>query len=230
MSWRTSVWVVSARNLGRALGLNKWIASFLQGDGYEMEYDNNFSATLRPGDCVWDVGANVGYYTKMFSERVGSKGLVFSFEPSPVNFDRLGETCTVLDNVTLVRSGLGLNDEELSFEQGSDELGATSRIVESGGGQVVEIRSGRSLIRDGVASPPNIIKIDVEGFEYEVLKGLGDHLSTTSLRAIGIEVHFRILKERGMANVPKKIESLLHENGFVVSWPDSSHIIATRSS
>ena len=230
MTWRTNGLVLAARNIGRTLGLNKVIASYLLGQGYEAKYDNRFSATLKQGDCVWDVGANVGYYTRSFSDRVGDAGVVFAFEPSPANYVRLNSACATLKNVQQLQSGLGRENGRLSFQQGADDLGATSRVVESTAANtvVVDIRSGASLIADGVALPPNAIKIDVEGFELEVLQGLGSHLTLPALHSIGIEVHFSILKSRGMADAPSKIESLLQSHGFVVRWPDSSHILATR--
>lgn len=228
MSWQTNSIVMMLRNIGRTLGLNKWIASCLLGGGYETRYDNSFSGALRQGDCVWDVGANVGYYTCLFSNRVGERGKVFAFEPSPVNFDRLTTACALLENTTLMQCGLGREDSKLCFQQGADALGATSRIVESGSkGVLVDIRSGMSLI-EGAVQLPNAIKIDVEGFENEVLEGLGDMLKNPKVRLIGIEVHFGILKERGVAHVPQQIENTLHDNGFAVSWPDSSHILAVR--
>jgi len=195
-----------------------------------MSYDNRFSGALRRGDCVWDVGANVGYYTKLFSERVGELGKVFAFEPSPVNFVRLTSACSAFGNVTLLPCGLGKADDKLRFQQGTDDLGATSRIVEiDSEGALVDIRSGMSLINGGEAPLPNAIKIDVEGFEYEVLEGLGEYIKKPEVRLIGVEVHFGILKERGISQMPQQIETLLKYNGFLVSWPDSSHIIAIRS-
>ena len=230
MSWRTNSLVLALRNAGRALGLNQWIASCLLGRGYETRYDNRFAAALRPGDCVWDVGANVGYYTKLFSERVGGKGWVFAFEPSPLNFARLASACSSLGNVVLRPCGLGKEDGWLRFRQGTDLLGATSRIVEgeAESAMLVDVRSGASLLGSGEAPPPNAIKIDVEGFEHEVLEGLGEHIADPSIRLIGIEVHFRILQERGVPQVPRQIEALLNRHGFSVGWSDPSHIIAVR--
>lgn len=93
---------------------------------------------------------------------------------------------------------------------------------------MVDIRTGQGLIQGGEAMVPNAIKIDVEGFELEVLQGLGTHLAAPALRAIGVEVHFGILQERGMADAPQRIEQLLARNGFRVQWPDNSHLLALR--
>jgi len=230
VSWRTNRGIVLARSLGRTLGLNKWIASFLMRDGYEAGYDRLLLAELAPGDCVWDIGANIGYYSKLFSQCVGKEGTVLAFEPSPLNFARLSAACRDLKNVSLVQLGLGREDAKVSFRQGVDSLGATSRIVDHGPGEfVVDIRSGASLIDRGAALAPNAIKIDVEGFECEVLEGLGNHIAAASLRTIGVEVHFGLLKERGLAEAPREIEALLHRSGFIVKWIDSSHILATRA-
>jgi FkbM family methyltransferase len=238
MSWRTNPLILQLRNLGRTIGVNRRLAVLLNGKEYEARYDKLFSATLRPGDKVWDVGANVGYYTRQFSERVGSAGKVFAFEPSPTNFERLCSACKKLDNVQLFQIGLGSEEAVLPFLQGSDGLGATSRVVtplhtnsndDYGEQNLVKIRTGLGLVESGEVLAPNVVKINVEGFEGEVLKGIDDLLCSPELRSMGIEVHFRILKERGMAEIPSQIEQLLIQKGFHIQWPDSSHLFATRS-
>ncbi len=234
MSWRTSGVVIVARSIGRVTGMNRLLAVWLNGRGYETRYDNHFSATLREGDCVWDVGANIGYYTRMFANRIGSTGKVFAFEPSPVNFARLREACGALSNVDPRPIGLARETGTVTFLQGDDELGATSRIIDSASSisgsvtSVVVVRPGAELIQSGEVAAPNIIKIDVEGFELEVLEGLGRELGSETLRAIGVEVHFKLLSLRDMSDAPHRIEQLLINNGFKIEWPDSSHILATR--
>lgn len=229
MSWRTNQLILSTRNIGRFLGLNNCLARVLYGGGYETLYDIAFREAVRTGDCIWDIGANVGYYTTQFSDLVGGTGRVLAFEPSPINFSKLYSACAGIRNVQLWQCGLGRVDESKSFQQGGDELGATCQIISSGvGGITIEVRSAESLIKTGDACLPAVVKIDVEGFEFEVLHGFGAYLPDPFLRVFGIEVHFSILKKRGMSDAPRWIEKLLLSQGFQVSWPDASHILATR--
>jgi|SaaInlStandDraft_5_1057022.scaffolds.fasta_scaffold03954_5 FkbM family methyltransferase len=230
MSWRTNPIILKMRGLGRFLGINKLIASYILGEGYETRYEDSFFSNLRLNDCIWDVGANIGHYTKLFSKQVGDSGRVFSFEPSPINFVNLKESSKLLKNTILFNFGLGDKKEKLCFQQGADDIGATSRIVDSDvGGVDVDVLVGLDLINEGIAIEPNAIKIDVEGFEYEVLRGLGNYLNNPKLRLIGVEIHFEILKDRGIEGAPVLIENMLVESGFIVEWTDPSHIVATRN-
>lgn len=231
MSWQTHRLALIARNVGRTIGVNRWIARWMLGGGYETRYDQQLSAVIHRDDCVWDIGANVGYYTRSFAERVGTGGTVFAFEPSPANFERLKEQTATLQHATPLQCGLGETDGQVFFQQGADELGATSRVTEhASSGLLVTIRSGDSLLAEGLAYNPNVIKMDVEGFELSVLSGMPGILRLPQLRAVGIEVHFGILKERNLAQAPQQIESLLRDAGFTLNWCDSSHLLAVRAS
>src|SRR5262245_26946910 len=83
---------------------------------------------IRPGDTIWDVGANVGHYSKVFSETVGSPGLVIAYEPSPHNREALQKVVGCLENVHVMPIALGDVRRAVYIEQGADRLGATSRI------------------------------------------------------------------------------------------------------
>ena len=73
-----------------------------------------------------------------------------------------------------------------------------------------------------------MIKVDVEGFEEEVLQGMGEMLTSSELRSVLVEVHFMKLELRGKATAPVRIEKLLRGKGFKTNWVDASHLFATR--
>ncbi len=218
------------RSAGRVVGLNKLIAHFILGKGYETKHENKFINELLSNDCIWDIGANIGHYTKIFSDKVSDSGAVCAFEPSPINFSNLEKNCRLLNNIFLFNFGLGEKKEKFCFQQGIDNLGATSRIVDSDVGEIeIDVFVGLDLIENNIAKAPTAIKIDVEGFEYEVIKGFGNYLGESKLHLIGIEIHFEILKDRGLESAPVLIEKILVENGFNIDWTDPSHIVAMRN-
>src|SRR5208283_3588642 len=75
---------------------------------------------------------------------------------------------------------------------------------------------------------PNVVKVDVEGYEEEVLEGMGGVLASPVLRGIMVEVHFFKLEKRGRLTAPSRIQHLLKDKGFRTRWVDASHLFATR--
>lgn len=232
MSWRTHPLTVKLRNVARAAGLTSRIAPLLAGRGYETAFEEATLACVRPGDVVWDVGANVGLYTVKFAAHVGGEGQVFAFEPSPANQERLAGAVAALPNVRVLPLALGDRDGAMRFAQGDDALGATSRLLDAAAkeeGIEVRVARGDSLVRAGEVPAPNVVKADTEGFELDVLLGLGDVLRSPALRALCIEVHFGLMNERGVPDGPRRIERMLADAGFRRRWTDPSHLVAARA-
>jgi FkbM family methyltransferase len=229
MSWRTNSTIVALRSYGRKWGVNKFVAGLVTSRDYEDKFQDQMLASVCKGDCVWDVGANLGLYTVKFSEIVGHSGKVFAFEPSPQNFSQLKESVSTLENVELVPVALGSETTTLGFQQGDDPIGATSRVVEAAGAGIeVDVKRGDDLLVSGKVETPNVVKIDTEGFELDVIRGIMGVIGSPQLRTLCIEIHFGLLEERGQPNAPSEIEQLLKSAGFAISWPDSSHIMAHR--
>jgi hypothetical protein len=128
---------------------------------------------------------------------------------------------------------LGDRRKTAYLEQGPDDLGATTKITTAAGTAVsciaVQLESGDALVSLGVVSPPSVLKIDTEGCELDVLRGLQATLQRQTLRVVCVEVHFQLLEERGVPDAPSRIERMLTTAGFDVAWPDPSHIVATRA-
>lgn len=80
---------VFLRNILRSLGLNPLLHKLIYGNNsYEEHFDKLFASKIKPGFIVFDIGANIGHYTRLYSNLVGHKGKVVAFEPSNENFKK----------------------------------------------------------------------------------------------------------------------------------------------
>ncbi len=173
-------WIIGAGTHGYWLGT------------YELEKQQHFTCVIRPGWTVFDVGAHVGFYTILASLLVGNKGAVFSFEPLLQNIHFLGKHITLnrLNNVTVIEAAVGRKSGIMSFTEGPfSSMGSLS----SDGNRSVSVMSLDDLFRQGKIPPPNVIKIDIEGGEFEALIGAEDLLRSARpiiyLATHGPEIH-----------------------------------------
>lgn len=167
------------RVLSGPLRGRKWIAGASTNSCwfglYEMKKQSAFRSLLRPGDVVYDLGANVGFYSLLASVLVGPKGQVFSFEPLPRNLELLrkhiGENN--ITNCVIVASAVSDREGTANFEGQCDshmtKLSATGNIT-------VKLTSLDDLLASGEILPPNVIKCDIEGAEFDALSGARDML------------------------------------------------------
>jgi FkbM family methyltransferase len=170
-------------------------------------------------------------------ERASPSGHVVAFEPEPGAFRKLHGKLATFPNVTLQNLALGAAPGRAQFliEHGPSP---THRVVGTpqlskghpAGSEIIEVRveSAKSYMECG-GPWPNVVKIDVEGFEEQVLTGFGNMLGAPALRSILVEVHFQMLEERGERMAPARIERLLKSHGFKIRWIDASHLRADRN-
>ena len=229
----TSPILIRIRGITRRIGLNQLLGRLSHRGHYEDRFGPAIKHELRVGDTVWDIGANVGLYTRDFLDCVGPSGRVVAFEPVPACFAKLVEHCESMPQAVLKNIAMGDADGEIAMSLESDELAATHRVVNANspgasGLVKVGVRSADSLVAEEPQLFPHVVKIDVEGHEGAVMSGMQHMISDQRLRCVGIEVHFGLLDARGERDQPKQIEQILIRNGFHVRWTDSSHLLAIR--
>jgi len=158
---------------------------------------------IRQDDVFFDIGANIGAYSLVAATATKDDFTVYSFEPSPETFASLCKNVLINklgEKIYPLQIALGLNTEVSKFFLSSNLSGAAEHALGApidmfgNSFEPVDIQTVISFTMDEVIKifklkSPTHIKIDVDGFELNVLQGAISVLSSTKLRHILIEVH-----------------------------------------
>ena len=162
---------------------------------YEPAVYRALRAELSRGEVFFDVGAHFGVWSRVAHQIVGREGTVVAFEPSPA-YQKLslymGKTGARLENLAIGSE----RGEAVFFAQGEALTGSLSREVTAINEQfqsteVSEVRVPIQRLDDyseETGTVPSLIKIDIEGFELEALRGAEKLLATHRPKLV-IEVH-----------------------------------------
>jgi FkbM family methyltransferase len=164
--------------------------SLLSSGTYEDEINKLIRISLKPGDNALDIGGNIGLQSIRMAQCVGDAGIVYSFEPLAYLQEKFKRNLSLnrATCVTLFPYALSDSEGEADFRidhnlwnQGTFSLSSkgdgpeTQRVLIKVADQMTEIQTLNSLA---------LIKIDVEGFEYQVLRGLKQTLAKHKPRII----------------------------------------------
>jgi FkbM family methyltransferase len=154
--------------------------------------------TPKEGDVVIDIGAHIGRYTIIGAKRVGTKGKVVAIEANPSNFEMLNRNIKLnqLTNIISLNNAVYSKETKVKLYLPGEELGHTTyNTVMSDRAKnedkFVEVSANTLdyfLQLKGITDV-NWVKIDVEGAEFEVLKGASNVLSKSKDIALLIEIH-----------------------------------------
>lgn len=156
-----------------------------------------------PGDVFYDIGANIGIYTIFAAYRTGESGKVFAFEPHSASFTKLLQNIGLnkLQNI-IIPCNFALHDEHgyFPFNYSSSEAGSSDSQLSSVRGafdaqyepDITELKhavSIDSLLASKKIPTPHHVKIDVDGNEYLILRGMSKLLKSIERpRSIQVEV------------------------------------------
>lgn len=160
----------------------------------DWEEFNLIEKYVKNGDVVFDIGSNMGFYTIWFSKFIGNNGSVFSFEPDSKNFSRLKKNIELnnLDNqISANQLAVSDHDGVVKFTTGFD---GENHISNSGETNISEVNSIRldSFYQLKSITKVSYLKIDVEGFEYAVLKGGEELFNKKIVDIIQLEINSAI--------------------------------------
>jgi FkbM family methyltransferase len=196
--------------------------------------------TPKEGDIVIDIGAHIGLYTIISSKRVGAQGKVVAIEADPENFEMLNSNIKLnqLTNVIPLNYAAFSKETKIKLYLPSGESGFTKyntimpnwintqeKFVEVNANTLDYLLQLNKIRQEEV----NWIKIDVEGAEFEVLKGATNVLSKSKDVAILMELH-------GPPHIYRpKVEELVNLYNFKIEFEKSyeengsMHIIMQKS-
>ena len=185
------------------------ICRFIRESG-RLDHDQNMLPLLKEfiknGDVVLDIGAFIGDHTIYYSKLVGDNGSVIAFEPNRDSFFCLEHNLKAYKNVELINSAIG---KEYGFVRTVDVLGNIGMnflIPDNLGGIVIYSLNQMEIDRI------DFIKIDVEGFELDVLIG-GKETINKFKPTMLIEINDATLSRQGISR--NDIFAWLQENNYI---------------
>ena len=182
---------------------------------YEIRETNYVRKILREGDVFVDIGANIGWFTVLASAGVGASGQVFAFEPSRRIHQHLADNVGINNCGNVVLERLALSDASGSaiLANANPRNDGMGSIVHGGRtGEEVRTQTLDAYFEGRDAGTIDLVKLDVEGAEMFVLRGMRGLLAAGRVRRILFEYHRG--QQAAAGEPPQIIFEFLREFGF----------------
>ena len=212
--------------------------SILHDNVYEPETGAIIRGILRPGDTFLDIGANEGYFSALAASIVGERGTVIAVEPQERLCDliRLNMELNGRGSLHVFNNAIGGDDGEIGTINlwpllNSGASGMAVRYRFSRKVQQVRFIRPETLLRSADSQQVTLAKIDVEGFEPEVVAHLIPLLRMRRIDQILLDYHESQLRERNID--PRSVHEDLAAAGYGPAGPTppslSSYVLYTSS-
>jgi len=186
--------------------------------GYEPEMGETLRRYLRPGGTFVDIGANEGFFTVQAAKIVGPFGRVLAVEPQGRLQEVIRKNLELngLTNVTLIKSAVSDQPGEAelhispSTNTGSTGLSQSTRYRVPQ--EVVPVNTLEAILAKAGIQAVDLMKMDIEGFEYEAITGAEKLLKEKRIQALALEMHPELMRGRGKD--PYILESLLNNHSY----------------
>jgi FkbM family methyltransferase len=196
---------------------------------YEPETTRLFQKTIKPGMTVIDVGANIGYYTRLLSGLVGPTGKVYAFEPDEENWDFLVRNTKEYPNIHILKQAVSDHSGEIHFYHVRGSTGTHSILpTDDAELRTVESVSIDDFLRQNGIERLHAIKIDVEGAEEGVFQGMAGVLNSPHAPMVVFEYTPDTSKEF-VASLGRRydVRAISHD-GLLVPFSDIQYKMGKR--
>lgn len=200
---------------------------------------NEIVEFLDEDDVFYDIGAYKGLWTCLIGDILPCHQVI-AFEPNPQNYNKLKDNL-IFNNINPITYNTALSNSDGSVKFKLDESQSSVSVDSNQNNNVRQVNTRKcdNLISDEDLPTPSVVKIDVEGFELKVIKGMSDIIS--DIEFFIIELHYPKMEEYN--SNPESIVEILEENGFIIElrtsdgevaqeskpkWTEISHLIAKK--
>lgn len=182
---------------------------------YEKETTMLFKKIIKPGMTVVDIGAHIGYFTRIFSKLVGPSGLVYAFEPDPDNFQLLKKNVSMMKNVFMHDKAISDHNGRVDFFQNTGKTGSHSLIAHPDRLQKIMVEAVTLDTAMDMEKVKNIdlIKMDIEGAELKAFLGMKNIVKTNN--ALNIVMEFSLPNIRTAGYTYEEIIKKFNSEGFI---------------
>jgi FkbM family methyltransferase len=184
--------------------------------GLEPSVTRVAAGILRPGDTAVDIGANVGFLAREFASLVGRRGRVFAFEPDPATFECLAFNTRGFPQLQLSSLAISDRNESTTLYLHPTSGMSNSLVNAWENARALEVQTSTFDAWVAATRPGAIrlVKIDVEGAEAHVLRGMEETIK--ALPDLQIIMEF-CPKNLGGEKTEDEIFALLRDCGHLVS-------------
>lgn len=186
---------------------------------YEPDVWNWLKQRTVPGSIILDVGAQFGLYSMLATRHIGAEGRIFAFEPSPDTAAVLGRHLKnngMTDRVEIVQAAVGPEEGEVTFYMAGTHPSNTLAPTTVDPVKLTPVKV-KAITVDGFCRQrqlkPTILKIDVEGWELQVLRGATEVVQDPAL-TICVEMHPYAWESAGYTAA--EFTSFVEANGFEI--------------
>ena len=210
---------------------DRLIAALLCKYSFESSLEVEIYRTrIKPGMTVLEIGANVGFFTLLFSGLAGEKGSVLAFEPDPDNFRLLRKSVTEAGRGNTVYRQAAVSDKSGAVKLYIyEENRGDHCIYDCGDGRgSVDVEAVPIDSALGPEARVDFIKMDIQGAEYRALLGMERTIKNSPALCMLCEFSPGLVRKAG--DSPEALLQKLLEYGFSLKYlDDSSHSVRSAS-
>ncbi|MBZ9677681.1 FkbM family methyltransferase [Mesorhizobium sp. ES1-1] len=187
---------------------------------YELPVQKAIASRLMPGDVFYDIGANIGFFSLIAARQVGAAGQVYAYEPVPRNAAAIERSrdANGLSRLRVFAEAVGALSGQvellLARHLGGATLATVSMPPDMKGRLDVRMTTIDASIAEHGLRPPSLIKVDVEGAEMDVFRGM---VATLNAHRPKIICEIDDATKEGADQKMREIARFLASVGYTVS-------------